>query len=199
MWRPLWGLPSPSRGYLFNMYIAKKLRETNIAEYLLYMWQVEDIIRANGLNMDRLRENYLSQFPVEGEEEQELECWYANLIRMMREEGVTEKGHLQINKNIVSWLTDLHNKLLSSSQFPSYSAAYYQALPFIVELRQRGGDKQKPELENCFDALYGIMLLRLQKKPVSKGTEHAARCISRLLGMLSAYYKQEETGEMKLN
>ncbi|MBR2242341.1 MAG: DUF4924 family protein, partial [Prevotella sp.] len=28
------------------MYIAKELRKKNIAEYLLYMWQVEDLLRA---------------------------------------------------------------------------------------------------------------------------------------------------------
>ena len=38
------------------MIIAKKLKEQNIAEYLIYMWQVEDLIRANGCDIDRLRE-----------------------------------------------------------------------------------------------------------------------------------------------
>ncbi|RKW59613.1 MAG: DUF4924 family protein, partial [Prevotella sp.] len=28
------------------MYIAKQLREKSIAEYILYMWQIEDLIRA---------------------------------------------------------------------------------------------------------------------------------------------------------
>lgn len=36
------------------MIIAKKLKEQNIAEYLIYMWQVEDLIRANGCDIDRL-------------------------------------------------------------------------------------------------------------------------------------------------
>ena len=27
------------------MFIAQELRKNNIAEYLLYMWQVEDVIR----------------------------------------------------------------------------------------------------------------------------------------------------------
>ena len=36
------------------MFVQKELREKNIAEYLLYMWQVEDMIRAAGLDSDRL-------------------------------------------------------------------------------------------------------------------------------------------------
>ena len=58
------------------MLIANRLRENNRAEYLLYMWQVEDIIRAN-------------------------DQWYALLCEMMRSEGKTQSGHLQINLNVV--------------------------------------------------------------------------------------------------
>ena len=61
---------------------------------------------------------------------------------MMKEEGIQEGGHLQINRNIILWLTDLHNQLLQSSKFPFYTAAYYKALPYIVELRNKGGDKK---------------------------------------------------------
>ena len=31
------------------MFTAEQLRKQNIAEYLLYMWQIEDLIRANAL------------------------------------------------------------------------------------------------------------------------------------------------------
>lgn len=46
------------------MFIANRLKETNRAEYLLYMWQVEDLLRANGCDIDRLRTNYLSKFDL---------------------------------------------------------------------------------------------------------------------------------------
>lgn len=35
------------------MYISKQLKQKNIAEYLLYMWQVEDMIRANNFDMEK--------------------------------------------------------------------------------------------------------------------------------------------------
>ena len=152
------------------MYIAQQLKEKNIAEYLLYMWQVEDILRAHHLDPDELKQNYLAQFRATEETEKEMEEWYSHLIRMMKEEGIQEGGHLQINRNIILWLTDLHNQLLQSSKFPFYTAAYYKALPYIVELRNKGDKKDVSELENCFDALYGVMLLRLQHKPISDET-----------------------------
>ena len=134
------------------MYIAQQLKEKNIAEYLLYMWQVEDILRAHHLDPDELKQNYLAQFRATEETEKEMEEWYSHLIRMMKEEGIQEGGHLQINRNIILWLTDLHNQLLQSSKFPFYTAAYYKALPYIVELRNKGDKKDVSELENCFDA-----------------------------------------------
>ena len=38
------------------MFIAKQLKESSICEYLIYMWQVEDTIRAIDCNIDRIRE-----------------------------------------------------------------------------------------------------------------------------------------------
>ena len=40
------------------MYISQQLKQQNIAEYLLYMWQVEDLIRANGFDIERIKKNY---------------------------------------------------------------------------------------------------------------------------------------------
>ncbi len=181
------------------MYIAQKLKKENIAEYLLYMWQTEDLIRACHLNADELKKNYTDRFQVSDEQKRAIEQWYEQLIRMMREEGVQEKGHLQINKNVILTLTDLHLRLLRSEKFPDYTAAYYKALPRIVDIRNRGDHKDLSELENCFDALYGVMMLRLQKKPLSEGTQQAANDIARLLRLLSAYYHQEQEGALNID
>ena len=180
------------------MYISQKLQKENIAEYLLYMWQVEDLIRANGLDIDKLQESYLNRFKLEGKEADAQREWYENLIEMMRSEGVQEKGHLQINKSVITVLNDLHNELLKSPKHPYYSAAYYKALPYIVELRNRSNTRDECEIENCIDAMYGLMLLRLQGKPVSEDTKKAMEDISRFLAMLAEYYKKDKKGEVEL-
>ncbi len=181
------------------MYIAKQLKEKNVAEYLLYMWQVEDLIRANHLEIEELKTNYISKFNPSPEQEKEMVEWYANLIEMMRSEQVQEKGHLQINKNMIILLTDLHLQLLNSPKFPFYSAAYYKALPYIVEIRARSNNRDLPELESCFEILYGVMLLKMQKKVVSADTQKAVADISKLLGMLSDYYVQDKQGNLKFD
>lgn len=175
------------------MYISQELRKKNISEYLLYMWQVEDLIRAYGCSLSRIRKEYVSQFDYDEEQKEDLLDWYGNLIRMMNEEGVREKGHIQILRIIVQDMAELHAMLLESVRFPFYSAEYYKVLPFIVELRNRGAANDENEIETCLNALYGLMMLRLQHKEVSAETAHAIGEISTLMGMLSDYYKKDKT------
>lgn len=165
------------------MFIARELKEKNVCEYLLYMWQIEDTIRAFNFDLDRIKAEYVSRFQYPDAQREEEEKWFGYLIDMMRQEGVMEKGHLQMNQGTLALLTDKHLELLNDTDQTAYNAAYYRALPFIVELRAHG-DKQKPELETCLEALYGVMMLRLQKKEVSEGTQKAVKHISEMLRLL---------------
>ena len=180
------------------MLIAKKLKEENISEYLLYMWQVEDMMRVNALDIDKIDLQIISQYAQSDDVKKEIRNWYENLIDMMRREGVVEKGHLIINRNIISELTDLHQRLLKSPSEIDYSAAYYKTLPFIVELRAKSSDKDVPELETCFAALYGYLLMRLQKKEVSGETQAAISQISSFLRLLSQKYNAVKDGSLDI-
>ena len=176
------------------MKIAQQLRQTDMVAYLLYMWYVEDLLRANGCDAERV--TALMAAGAKLEERDAMAEWYDNLAEMMRAEGVTQGGHLQMLRNLVMDLTELHIALTKSSKFPFYSAAYFKALPLIVELRQRNGQKLQPEIETCLEALYGIYLLRMQQKPVTPATLDAAKCITTFLGLLSDYYLKERRGEL---
>ena len=179
------------------MFIANELRKKNIAEYLLYMWQVEDTIRAFGCSLPRIRREYIERFDYDDEQKEELADWYGNLIRMMNEEGCREYGHLQINRTTLQLLSELHLQLLQSSKFPFYNTEYYKVLPFIVELRNRGANKDEGEIETCLNLLYGVMMLRLQKKEITPNTEHAVREVSTFIGMLCDYYKKDKEEGLK--
>ena len=161
------------------------------------MWQVEDIIRAYGCSLPVLRREYLSRFECDNDDRDELVDWYGNLIRMMNTEGCREQGHLQINKVTLQQLQELHAQLLSSPKFPFYNAEYYKVLPYIVELRNRGASKDENEIETCLNSLYGVMLLRLQKKEVTPNTQHAVKEITTFIGMLSDYSKKDKEEGLK--
>lgn len=193
------------------MFVAKELRKKSIAEYLLYMWQIEDAIRAYGCSLTRIRKEYIEQFQYTDEQKDEEEDWFGDLVRMMNQEGCRGNGHLQINKVLMQDLTELHTQLLQSPKFPFYSAEYYRVLPFIVELRgkaKRTADKMartnderlksvapqlgESEVETCFDLLYGVMMLRLQKKEITSETTRALKEITTFIGMLSDYYIKDK-------
>lgn len=174
------------------MFIARKLRDKNIAEYLLYMWQTEDVIRAYGCDAERIAKEYIPRFRLSAGDTAKAAQWYANLCGMMRSEGVRERGHLQINKNVVSSLAELSQQLLESHNFRQYHSAYFHALPDIMELRRKGNDSSLSDIEVCFNALYGVMLLRMEGKKVSEGTATAVREISKVVALLAAYYKKNQ-------
>ena len=44
------------------MIVANQKRKENIAEYLLYMWQVEDLIRASNFDMETIRKQVVDRY-----------------------------------------------------------------------------------------------------------------------------------------
>ena len=152
------------------------------------MWQIEDIIRANGLDIERIKKNVIDRFNLDPAREKEMTEWYESLIDMMRREGVEKEGHLQLNKNVIIQLTDLHLALLKDPRFPEYTAEFYKTLPYIVELRAKAGENPAGEIETCFNALYGMLMLRLQSKEISPETQNAITQISRFIARLTKDY-----------
>lgn len=178
------------------MIVASKKRKENIAEYLLYMWQIEDLIRANGLDIDKIRTNIIDKFNLDETQRREMTEWYESLIDMMRREGVTEHGHLQMNKNILNQLVQLHQALLKDPAFPEYTVEFYRTLPYIVELRGKAGENQVGEIETCFTALYGMLMMRLQQKETSEATRNAIAQISRFIALLSKDFHLDEEDKL---
>ena len=181
------------------MFTASAKKKENIAEYLLYMWQIEDIIRAYDLDMERISTNIVDAYTdLSAEQRTMLYEWYESLIDMMRSEGVAQQGHLQLNKNVIIDLTDLHLRLLKSTREPFYTAAFYKALPYIVELRAKSQGAQVGEIETCFNALYGILMLRLQKREVSADTLKAMKDITAFVTVLAEKYRLDKAVELEL-
>lgn len=181
------------------MIIASQKRKENIAEYLLYMWQVEDIIRMHKLEIGSIRQNIIEKFPVDDDTRNQMVEWYESLIDMMRREEVVEKGHLQMNKNMIGDLADLNKRVLEEPKFDEYRNEFYKTLPFIVELRAKSGSTPAGEIETCFNALYGVLMLRLQNKPLSSETANAIAQISKFVAMLAKYYWLDEHDKLFTN
>jgi len=146
------------------------LKKNNIAEYILYLWQVEDYLRA---------------FPQQAEANQELR----DLNEMMHQENIMNGGHLQLAKNALDELEDLHNDLLD--QEATYRSAIIQISPSLNILKSKTDRPTMSDIEACLVLLYQIMLLKLQKRPISSETELVQKQATHILQYLSKTYKEQ--------
>lgn len=178
------------------MITASRLRKENIAEYLLYMWQIEDIIRANDLDIEKIERNVIDPHHLDPAQRKQMVEWYESLIDMMRREGVEKKGHLQLNNNVLIQLTDLHLALLKDPRFDKYTKEFYAALPYIVELRAKGGEAPAGEIETCFNALYGMLMLRLQSREITPETQNAVAQITKFIALLAHYFNEDQNDRL---
>lgn len=146
------------------------LKKNNIAEYILYLWQIEDYLRA---------------FPEQAEANQELQ----DLNNMMHQENIMEGGHLQLAQNALVELEDLHNDLLD--QEATYRAAMIRLTPALNILKSKTDRPTMSDVEACLILLYQIMLLKLKQSPISSETEQVQKQATQVLQYLSKTYKEQ--------
>ena len=181
------------------MFIAQKLRKENITEYLLYMWQIEDLIRAFNLDIDMINKQIIQHYPVADDEKKTMHEWYESLIDMMLRENIKKEGHLQINKNTVFQLDEFHALLLKSGIDPFYNAKFYQILPLINQLRSHQNQNVISDIEICYNFQYGIMLLRMKKAEITPETLNAQAEIANFLVLLAKNFTKYQNGELKFD
>lgn len=178
------------------MFIAEQKKRENIAEYLLYMWQLEDIMRAYEFDIDKIQKALIEPTSHSDESKIQARQWYLDLIEQMKSEGLEKDGHLFTNSELLKELGLFHSQLLKNPNELKYVEIYYKTLPFIKELRSKSKDNAVSEIEICFTALYGFLLLKLQKREISSDTATAIAQISNLLRSLSEkYHLQDNKGE----
>lgn len=181
------------------MIIARQKKKENIAEYMLYMWQVEDLLRASRFDIETIQTSIIDRFTQPDDVKKQMRTWYSDLINMMKEEHVVEKGHIQILKNVVNDMDELHLALLKSPKHVDYNVMFFNVLPCLVEFRQRSqATADVNDVELALNMMYEILLLRLQKREISEGTLKAVAQISRFLAVLSDLYKKDENDELDL-
>lgn len=178
------------------MLIARTKKKTNIAEYILYMWQIEDMLRALNLDMEQVDRYIVSGFQADELTTREIHDWYDNLIAIMKKEKVEAKGHIQALKNTMDELTELHFFLLHKAHDQCYQQIVTMAAGNLVEFRRKAeASNEISDVELAMNGLYGNLLLRLQKKEINPETVAAMESFGKMIAYLSARYKQMEEDE----
>lgn len=180
------------------MIVAREKKQENIIEYILYMFQIEDLIRAYNLDPDQIEKNVVVEYKQEADVLSEIKEWYRNHIVMMIQEKKQKKGHLVYIENLISDLDDFHIFLLKKAGNEEYLKLYQQALPAIQDLKLKLEDQRIPDVKACLNGLYGFLLLKMQKRKISKPTKDAIDKISHMLAYLSEKQKMVDSGELEL-
>ena len=101
-----------------------------------------------------------------------------------------------MNKNIIGTLADLNKRILADPKFVDYHKEFYATLPYIVELRAKAGDNPAGEIETCFNALYGWLMMKLKGAEISENTAKAMAQIARFVALLSKCFYLDEHDEL---
>lgn len=179
------------------MLIAKEKRKENITEYILYLYQVENLIRAFQLDIDLIKEKLITSYDVNKKTSAEITDWYNNLLVMMEKEGVQEKGHLQFLINLIGDINVLHMKLMNTGTDKMYVQTFKAVSGLLTELKQKNSSAQN-DIELGLDTVYGFLLLKMKKAKISEGTVNAVKQLSLWLSALSELYKEFDAGNLDI-
>lgn len=166
------------------MNIAKTKKENNIAEYIVFMYQTEDLIRSYELDFERIKKNLISLIPGSEVEKEELEDWYSNIISSMKKEQIELNGHLNEVQDIVYELQQLYDALNQDDKI--FQKLVISAQPFF--------DKNKAnnnEVTICLNGMYAYLILKTGDLPVPQLTTTSAELYGEVLSYLSYKYKQK--------
>ncbi len=176
------------------MFISAQKKRENAIEYLLYMWQIEDLIRSCQFNIDQIYNKVIKNTSYNLTQQQELKNWYMELMYVMERENIQEKGHMSDLLEVQESLNQLHTQLLSIYQNASYQKIYAVVSPYIKELKQKTNESVEHDVDVALEFMYGTLLLQLQKKTMGDQTKEALKYISHLMFSLADFYQDQKQG-----
>lgn len=176
------------------MILAEQKRNKNIAEYIIYVWQTEDLIRAYRFDRSAIQESIINFLPIDDQSKIETLAWYEQLIKNMESEGLQKNGHLQVTKDVVAELEGLHHSLLEVVKDPAYIKIYEAAESHIKSFQEIAKEQKLKETEVCLNGVYGLLLLRLDNKPVPEDLVQTIQRFGDVLSYLAYKYKEKKSG-----
>lgn len=180
------------------MLIALQKRRENIAEYILYIWQIEDLLRALQFSPEAIYTTLVAK--TEGTDEQQKENifnWYMQIVELLRKEGKAEKGHIEHTLHLIADLHNLHLQLMKLPVGEHYRQTYAPLAAELPRLRTLLDNDDISDTELCFRALYAALLYRI-KGGGEQAIADTLAVISPAIGELAALHGKVERGELDL-
>ena len=144
------------------MFTAQKTRKENIAEYILYLWQLEDLLRALQFSPEAIYSQLVQPSGLTEAQKQETFLWYMDIVNLLREEGKEQQGHLEHTMHLIADLDNLHKQLLVLPVGAEYRRLYSHVAPELPKMKAKLKHPDISDVELFFRALYSVVLLRIQ-------------------------------------
>lgn len=183
------------------MDIARRLRRDNIAEYILYLWQLEDLFRGLQFSPQAIYSQFVApRTDLSPDEQQALQQWYVEYCELLEREGKRTVGHSEHTLHLIADLADMHQRLMTLPIGARYRTLWISLEEVLPDLRSAAGDSaaEVSDIELCFRALYGAMLYRLKGDKGRGAVEDTLAYVSPVIAELVKVYGEVERGETDL-
>ncbi|MBL3656057.1 DUF4924 family protein [Fulvivirga sediminis] len=171
------------------MNIAENKKQNNISEYIIYMYQTEDLIRVYEFDIELIKQYVIKHFPVSEEEKAEMAEWYLEIMAQMKKEEIHEKGHLSTVQKYVEHLSRMMDDLKTSNE--EFKKIYDNAAPYIKESLEIAQGQITDEVQICLNGIYGLLLARMNGREVPQELMPGINSFGDVLSYLSFKYKQK--------
>ncbi|MFI3293003.1 MAG: DUF4924 family protein [Rikenellaceae bacterium] len=177
---------------------AQKLRHTNIAEYILYIWQLEDLIRALQFSPQAIYSQFVApRTQLSPQDQTTLLEWYTQIGELLQKEQKEEKGHIEHTLHLISDLHNLHLQLMKLPVGARYRTLHASLDEVLPDLRAIMGSEIN-DTEICFRALYAAMLYRIKGDGGKSAVSDTIEYISPVIAELAQIFRKVEAGEVDL-
>ena len=181
------------------MDIAQAKRKENIAEYILYLWQIEDLLRALQFSPEAIYSQLVAQRDVEEEQKHIYLLWYMDIVNLLRKEGKDESGHLEHTLHLIADMHNLHLQLMHHPIGEHYRKTFARLAPQLPSLRAMVQKEEISDTELAFRALYATMLYRIKgDKKREEAIRDTMELVSPVVAELADMYRKVERGEVDL-
>ncbi len=181
---------------------ARRLRNENVAEYILYLWQIEALLRALQFSPEAIYSQFVApRKDLSADAQQVLLSWYVELGELLCKEGKEEKGHLEHTLHLIADLHNLHLHLQKNDAGARYRVLYTrleEVLPDLRALMEGEHSTSISDTELSFRALYAAMLYRIKGEGGKSAVIDTLEYISPVIAELVKLYHQTERGEVAL-
>ena len=179
------------------LHIAKEKKAENIAEYLLFMWQMEDLLRGVKFDIMRIDEQILGEMEDEEMRNENL-VWFSKLAKDMHAEKLEVSGHHHESNEILGELMLVQQTLLTTIDDKSFKNAYAEAKPLLAEFKLKAEKIPRNDIETALTAIYGVLTLKLAKKTISPETRAAVEKFTAYIRSLTRAYHLMLAGKLPM-